>query len=153
MLHQGAFIDKRHELVLHPVLKPGYLGGVTMEPLDGGRALLTVSAVLLSSVYTQVAQLQQMLGSICDPFEEGAEPAKLVGALTVVLNADPPDVVKFLPLLLTHLFRLVCTSAGGPAFVLLSSLIMRLLDDAESATVLMAFAEHTFMTPKFHVPQ
>jgi hypothetical protein len=102
----------------------------------------------VSSVYTQIVQMRQMLRAISDPFEAHAEPIKMVQSMAVVMHADSGDVIKFLPLILTHLFRLICTSAGGHAFILLASLMSRLLTDADATGVLMSYAEHTFQSAK-----
>ncbi len=109
LLVQGAFTGVKHELVVHASLKSGYLGAVDLEGLEGGRAVLSVDTLLVSSVYTQIAQMRQMLRAVSDPFEAHAEPIKMVQSMAVLMQADPADVIKFLPLILTHLFRLICT--------------------------------------------
>lgn len=152
LLQQGAFIGTKHELQLHSTLKTGYLGAVDADLLDGGKAVLAVDTVLVSSVYTQLSQLRQAL-HIGDPFEAHAEPIKMVQSMSAVMSADPGDTIKFLPLLLTNLFRLICTSGGAQAMLLLTALLTRLLTDLEATGVLMAYAEHTFMTPRFATPQ
>lgn len=109
LLAQGAFTGLKHELQVHAALKSGYLGAVDLEGLEGGKAILSVDTLLVSSVYTQLPQMRQMLRAVSDPFEAHAEPLKMVQSMSVVMQADPADVIKFLPLILTHLFRLICT--------------------------------------------
>ena len=143
LLNQGAFIGSKHELAVHPMLKTGYLGDRDMRKLDG---VLSVDTLLVSSVYTQLPQLRQVLRSIGDPFEPHTDPLKMVESMAIIMSADAADVIKFLPLILTHMFRLICTSAGGHALVLLASLMARLLAEADAQSVLMSYAEHTFQS-------
>ena len=143
LFSEGGVCKKNQTLNVYSSLQPNYLSNTQMQPID--KATFQLHSHLSSSIYTQNTKLKKVIKEMKNPFQKGIDTNKISKSMLGLANVKPHLMIRFLPIILNQVFKLMCTTCAKEAFSILTSLLCLIQENiADGSNILLSYAENIF---------